>query len=153
MKFITFVTTAALIFNAIAAPSPNPEAAPALAELVEKDTLVARATCNNAYSGNTPSRRGPGVIEPNLTVFDLNRPFSLSFAMSDLAPLIVVLEYLRELRRELWLVAASDEAPDVHTSAKRIRSTCQYATPRCGATYTFVFTSSALMKPGNNIYQ
>ncbi|KAJ8087778.1 hypothetical protein PM082_006615 [Marasmius tenuissimus] len=62
MKFITFVTTAALILNAIAAPSPNPEAAPALAELVEKDTLVARATCNNAYNGNTPSRRGPGVI-------------------------------------------------------------------------------------------
>ncbi|KAJ8087779.1 hypothetical protein PM082_006616 [Marasmius tenuissimus] len=60
MKFITFVTAAALVLNAIAAPSPNPEAAPTPAELVEKDTLEARATCDYAYNGNTPSGRGPG---------------------------------------------------------------------------------------------
>ncbi|KAK1217747.1 hypothetical protein PQX77_019589 [Marasmius sp. AFHP31] len=60
MKFLTFVTTAALALNAIAAPSPNPEAAPVPAELVEKDTLEARAMCNYAYNGNTPNHLGPG---------------------------------------------------------------------------------------------
>ncbi|KAK1219207.1 hypothetical protein PQX77_018083 [Marasmius sp. AFHP31] len=60
MKFITFVTAAALALNAIAAPSPNPEAAPVPAELVEKDTLEARATCNYGYNENTPNHLGPG---------------------------------------------------------------------------------------------
>ncbi|KAL0063558.1 hypothetical protein AAF712_009567 [Marasmius tenuissimus] len=104
MKFITFVTAAALVLNAIAAPSPNPEAAPTPAELVEKDTLEARATCDYAYNGNTPSGRGPGQTYNCRkvswdTVLNIRNRFSpLTSAMSDLARLTVALERLQALR-------------------------------------------------------
>jgi hypothetical protein len=51
MKFFTssLIAAACLALSVGAAPSG----------LVEKD-LEARATCNYAYNGNTPDKRGPG---------------------------------------------------------------------------------------------
>ncbi|KAK1224483.1 hypothetical protein PQX77_012596 [Marasmius sp. AFHP31] len=52
MKFSTSLIIVALASFAAAAPSA----------LVEKDTIEARANCDWAYNGNTPTKRGPGVL-------------------------------------------------------------------------------------------
>ncbi|KAF9259290.1 hypothetical protein L218DRAFT_1003947 [Marasmius fiardii PR-910] len=59
MRFSTItslIAATSFALTAVAAPSPYPST-----DLVEKD-LQARATCSGAYNGNTPDKRGPGVV-------------------------------------------------------------------------------------------